>query len=144
MIEGVKVTPLRIISDERGMVMHMLRSDSETFVNFGEVYFSVVNPDKVKGWKFHKERFQNMVVPSGMIKLVIFDDREGSKTKGAIYELEIGSDNYQLVFLPPQIWYGFKGISNGPSIIANLADKPHDPKESITKDLSDPSIPYKW
>ena len=144
MIDGVKVVPLKKIEDERGKVLHMLRSDSELFTKFGEVYFSVVNPGVVKAWKKHKLMTQHFAVPSGAIKLVLFDDRDGSNTKGKKQEIEIGESNYSLVRIPPKVWYGFKGISKTSSLIANCSDIPHDPMESKKKDINDPEIPYKW
>ncbi len=83
-IAGVVVKPLRQLLDERGKVMHMLRADSAEFERFGEVYFSVVNPGAVKAWHLHKEMALNYAVPVGNIKMVLFDDREGSPTRGAL------------------------------------------------------------
>ena len=48
MIEGVKISKLKIISDDRGKVMHMLRNDSQVFKSFGEVYFSTIYENKIK------------------------------------------------------------------------------------------------
>lgn len=144
MIQGVAIKPLKKFPDERGMVMHMLRSDAETFKGFGEAYFSVVNPGVVKGWKYHKEVVQNMVAPVGMIKMVIFDSREDSSTKGQIQEIEFGIENYNLITIPPKVWYSFKGMSNSPSMITNITNLPYRADESMTKDLSDESIPYTW
>jgi dTDP-4-dehydrorhamnose 3,5-epimerase len=144
MIEGVIVEKLKKIEDNRGSLMHMLRCDSPHFTVFGEIYFSYINCGAVKAWKKHMKMTQNFAVPAGNIKLVIYDDRENSSTKGKVYEIEIGEDNYCLVTIPPMLWYGFKGISNSPSLIANCADIPHDPAEIMRIDFSDPKIPYKW
>ena len=81
-IDGVRVTPLRRIPDERGAVLHMLREDDEHFERFGEIYFSTVYPGVVKGWHLHREMTLNYAVPMGMVKLVCYDDREGSPTRG--------------------------------------------------------------
>ena len=143
-IEGVTVTPLKQFKDERGVVMHMIKKNSENFKDFGEIYFSFVNPNVVKGWKYHKSIFQNFAVPVGKIKLVIFDDRKLSKTKGHLHEIEFGADDYKLITLPPKIWYSFKGISVQPAMIANLIDQVHSPDECIVKELNDNSIPYQW
>ena len=97
MIEGVIITPLKQIEDENGKVMHMLRKDSKVFKKFGEIYFSCGYPDVVKAWHIHKEMTLNNCCVVGMIKLVLYDSREGSSTKGEIMELFIGEDNYCLV-----------------------------------------------
>ncbi len=104
MINGVIIKDLKQIADERGKVMHMLRCDSPLFDKFGEIYFSVVNPGVVKAWKRHKKMTQNFAVPIGMIKLVIYDNRDGTTSYGRTEVLEIGEDNYCLVKIPPLVW----------------------------------------
>jgi len=144
-IEGVIIVPLKQIADERGTVLHMLRADSPVFDRFGEVYFSEVNYQMVKAWKRHQRMTQNFAVPTGNIKLVIYDDRNDSPTRGNIEQLIIGRpDNYVLVRIPPGLWYGFQGLNEQPSLIANCADMPHDPEESEQKPTDDPSIPFTW
>ena len=104
MIEGVVVTPLRQMVDERGKVMHMLRSDSAVFSGFGEIYFSTVHPGAIKGWHIHKRMVLNYAVPHGCIKFVLYDDRAESATCGELQEIFLGPDNYCLVTVPPLVW----------------------------------------
>jgi len=144
MIEGVEIFPLRQISDERGKIMHMLRCDDPHFEQFGEIYFSVVYPGVVKGWHLHKVMTLNYAVISGMIKLVLYDDRASSSTRSEIMELFLGQDNYQLVKIPSGIWNGFKGIGTTPAIVANCATIPHTPDEMVRKDPHTSDIPYDW
>lgn len=144
MIEGVIITPLRQISDERGKVMQMLRSDAPQFRGFGEIYFSCVYPRAVKAWHLHKRMVLNYAVPYGNIKFVLYDDRADSPTKGEIQELFLGPDNYCLVTVPPMVWNGFKGVGAETAIVANCASIPHDPDENTRRDPADPSIPYDW
>jgi dTDP-4-dehydrorhamnose 3,5-epimerase len=144
MIDGVRLTPLKQISDERGKVMHMLRSDSEAFQGFGEIYFSTVFPGAIKGWHIHTKMWLNYAVPHGRIKFVLYDGRSGSPTKGEIQEIFLGPDNYQLVTVPPLVWNGFKGIGTEMAIVANCASIPHDPTEIDRMDPFDTRIPYDW
>lgn len=144
MIKGVRVIPLRKIPDERGMVMHMLRRDDPHFEQFGEMYFSVIYPGAIKGWHYHKKMTLNYAVVSGMIKLVLYDDRPRSPTRGKLQELLVGDANYVLVQIPPKVWNGCKGVGVTPAIIANCATLPHDPTEIVRRDPFDPTIPYTW
>jgi dTDP-4-dehydrorhamnose 3,5-epimerase len=144
MIHDVVVTPLRQIADERGKVMHMLRSDSRQFAGFGEIYFSCVFEGAVKAWHLHKRMVCSYAVPHGRIKLVLYDDRPESPTRGAIQEMLVGEGNYCLVTIPPRIWSGFKGLGPSMSIVANCASIPHDPAEGERLDAFDSSIPYVW
>jgi len=144
MIEGVKVTPLRQIPDERGKIMHMLRSDAPGFAGFGEIYFSCVYPGAIKGWHIHKRMTLNYAVPVGNVKFVLYDDRAGSTTRGEVQELFLGADTYNLVTVPPMVWNGFKGIGTEMAIVANCASLAHDPDEIGRLDPFDPKIPYTW
>jgi len=141
---GVKIKLLKEIYDERGFVKHMLRSDSSFFTTFGEVYFSFIKPNIVKGWKCHKLVTQNMAVPQGVLRLVLFDPREGSPSKGKLIELVIGDGNYCLVQIPPGIVYGFQSVSKAGALIANCIDMPHQPDESIIIPIDSDEIPYCW
>ncbi|HOW53925.1 MAG TPA: dTDP-4-dehydrorhamnose 3,5-epimerase family protein [Syntrophorhabdaceae bacterium] len=144
MIDGVRISPLRQIPDERGKVMHMLRNDSEVFIGFGEIYFSCVYPDAIKAWHIHKRMTLNYAVPHGNIKLVLYDDRNASKTRGELQEIFLGPENYCLVTIPPMVWNGFKGIGSEMAIVANCSSIPHDPNEIERMDPFDLSIPYNW
>ena len=144
MIEGVLVKPLKRIPDERGTIMHMMRVDDPEFEHFGEIYFSTVYPGVVKGWHIHSEMTLNYAVIHGAIKLVLYDDREGSRTRGEIQEILLGQDNYCLAKIPRMVWNGFKGIGTEMAVVANLATMPHQPDEINRLDPFDPKIPYDW
>ena len=144
MIEGLILTPLKQIFDERGKVMHMIREDSPVFSRFGEIYFSCTHPGVVKAWHLHQEMTLNYAVIYGEIKFVLFDDRPGSKTRGMIQELFISPENYMLVTVPPMIWNGFKSVGISTSIVANCATLPHSSDELLRRPPNDPEIPYNW
>lgn len=145
MINGVIIKKLRKIPDERGMILHMLRRNDIEFKEFGEIYFSMVHPGVVKGWHLHKKMILNYAVIQGMIKLVLFDDRKQSSTKGELMEIFTGEDNYNLITIPSGVWNGFKGIGIKPAIVANCSTLPHDPKEIIRMDpFNNKIIKYDW
>ena len=143
-IEGLRVTPLRRIPDERGAVFHMLRCDSDAFEKFGEIYFSMVYPGAIKAWHLHKEMTLNYAVPVGMVKLVCYDDRAESPTRGNLIELHVGELNYALVTIPPFVWNGFKSVGLQPALVANCATIPHSPDEIERLDPFSPDVPYDW
>ena len=143
-IDGVVVKKLNKIPDERGTIFHMLRNDDPIFEEFGEIYFSMIYPEVIKGWHIHEKMTLNYAVICGMIKLVLYDDREDSPTKGNLMEIFMGEQNYVLVKVPPLVWNGFKGIGTTPSIVANCATIPHDPEEIKRLDPFSDKIPYNW
>ena len=144
MIKGVQVIPLKRIPDERGTVYHMLRSTDLHFKQFGEIYFSTVYKGVVKGWHKHCEMTLNYACIFGRVKLVLYDEREGSPTKGELMEIFLGPDDYSLVVIPPEVWNGFKGMSEPCAIVANCCTHPHDPSRSTRMDPFENHIPYDW
>ena len=143
-IEGIKITPLKIIKDHRGSVMHMIRNDNEVFEEFGEIYFSTIFENKIKAWHLHKEATLNYACVFGKVKLVLFDERKTSKTYGEYQELLLSLDNYSLITIPPNIWNGFKGMNKESSIIANCLNLPHNEKEMVRLEIDDMRFNYKW
>jgi dTDP-4-dehydrorhamnose 3,5-epimerase len=143
-IHGVFLHPLKQIPDERGKVMHMLRRDDPWFERFGEIYFSLVYPGAVKGWHIHKVMTLNYAVIMGKIKLVLYDERENSPTRGKLQEIFTGEDNYCLITIPPNVWNGFKGLGVEPALVANCSTDPHDPSEIVRLDPFSDRIPYDW
>lgn len=142
-IEGLEFVPLARIPDERGTIYHMLRRTDPHFREFGEIYFSSVYRDVVKGWHRHREMTLNYACIWGRIKLVLVDDREGSATRGVVVERFLGPDDYALAIVPPGIWTGFKGMTEV-AIVANCATHPHDPALTDRLDPFSASIGYDW
>ena len=144
MIDGVVISPRRQIVDERGKVMHMLKKTDPEFNEFGEIYFSFVFPGVVKAWHLHERMIINYSVPVGRIKLVLFDSRSDSPTKGELQEIYLGEDQHCLVTIPPLVWNGFKGLGTATSLVANCSSIPHDPLEISRLDPHESFIKYDW
>ena len=142
-IAGVDIVPLRRIPDERGTIYHMLRSTDPHFIAFGEIYFTSIYRGVVKGWHRHRDMTLNYACISGRIKLVLYDDRPDSPTKGTLVERFLGPDDYSLVSIPPGVWSGFKGMAEE-SLVANCATHPHDPSRTERIDPFGDRIPYDW
>jgi dTDP-4-dehydrorhamnose 3,5-epimerase len=143
-IEGVRVIGLRRIPDERGTIFHMLSKSDPHFTEFGEIYFSSVYPGIVKGWHRHREMTLHYACVFGRVKLVLYDERPESQTKGQLMEIFLGPDDYSLVIIPPEVWNGFKGMSDPYAIVANCCSHPHDPSRSSRLDPFENHIPYDW
>ena len=144
MIDGVKLIPLRQIPDERGKIMHMLKCTDAHFEKFGEIYFSVAYPGVIKGWHLHTKQVQFYAVISGMIKLVLFDERKDSPTHKELMEIFTGEDNYQLIRIPVGVVNGYKTIGMKPAIVANCSTLPHEPDEMVRYDPLKSHIKYDW
>jgi dTDP-4-dehydrorhamnose 3,5-epimerase len=143
-IEGVQIVPLRRFPDERGTILHMLKATDPHFRQFGEIYFSTAYKSVIKGWHRHREMTLNYACIVGRIKLVLYDDRPESPTRGALMELFLGPDNYSLVVIPPEVWNGYKGMTDPFAMVANCCTHPHDPSRSTRLDPFSSAIPYDW
>ena len=143
-IDGAQVISLQRIPDDRGTIYHMLRRTDPHFQQFGEIYFSSIYKNVIKGWHKHREMTLNYACVFGRIKLVLYDDRKGSPTNDALMEIFLGPDNYSLVIIPPEVWSGFMGMSEPFAIVANCCTHPHDPSRSTRLDPFKNDIPYDW
>ena len=146
LIKGVRTKPLRIVPDERGRLFEMLRRDEPIFKKFGQVYCTTVNVGVVKGWHYHKKQTDHFVCVAGMIKLVAYDGRKGSATKGLVNEFFIGTHHPLLVQIPPHVWHGFKGISAPEALVINIPPEPyrHERPDEYRADPHQNDIPYDW
>ncbi len=146
MIEGVVVKKLKLIPDERGRLMEILRSDEEIFSRFGQVYMTTTYPEVVKAWHFHKKQDDFITCVHGMLKLVLYDRREDSPTRGEINQFFIGDYNPVLVKVPKMVIHGWMCISTEEAIIINAPTEPYDAQHPDENRI-DPhtnDIPYRW
>lgn len=146
MIDGVLVKKLRVIPDERGRLMEILRSDDELFSKFGQVYMTTTYPGVIKAWHLHKVQTDNIVALKGMLKLALYDDRDGSPTKGELNEFFIGEHNPMLVQVPSNVYHGWKCISESEAIVINVPTEAYNYKEPDEHRLPYDTelIPYDW
>jgi dTDP-4-dehydrorhamnose 3,5-epimerase len=146
MIEGIMIKKLRVIPDERGRLMEILRMDDEMFKGFGQVYMTTANPGVVKGWHYHKKQYDNMAVVKGMMKIVLYDGRPDSATYGEINEIFAGEHNPVLVHIPPYVYHGFKCISAEEAVVVNTPTDVYNYKDpdEFRVHPHDNDIPYEW
>lgn len=137
-VNDIIITELSRIPVLGGDVQHALKNTDLGFHGFGEVYFSRVNFKKIKAWKMHKEMTLNLVVPVGKVRFVFF-----SRSLLGPYRTEtIGEDSYSRLTVPPCLWFGFIGLGQTDSLVVNIANIPHDPEESVSKEIDE--IPFNW
>lgn len=141
--------PLKIIPATGGPVLRLLRQDRtfrELFPNgIAEIYFSEIQPGIIKGWKLHRRQNALFSVPWGLIRLVLYDKREESFTKGTLSVQYLGRpDYYRMLRIPAGVWYGFQCLGETAALICNCVDLQHDPEEGIKLPITDPAIPYHW
>lgn len=145
MIDGVGVKQLRVIPDERGRLMEILREDDQVFERFGQVYLTTALPGVIKAWHAHQHQADCFTCVHGAIRLVLYDDRDDSPTRGVLQEFEIGEDEPWLVRIPPRVWHGFQCLSENEALVINVVTRPYDHAEP--DELRRPTygdIPFDW
>jgi len=146
MIDGVKTKTLRVIPDERGRLMEILRADDSLFSKFGQVYMTTTYPGVVKAWHKHVKQKDNVACVRGMIKLALYDPREDSPTFKEVNQIYMGIHNPLLVQIPPGIYHGWMCVSEEEAIMVNIPTEVYDYKNPDEQRL-DPhnnEIPYDW
>lgn len=134
--------PLKIIDHPDGNILHSLKSSSESFIRFGEAYFSFINHGAIKGWKKHNKVTLNICVPIGAIRFII---HSGEKLENGLVdadEIVLDRSNYNILSIPPGSWVAFQGLGKQTNMLLNIIDYEHDPNESDNKSLD--SYPYNW
>ena len=141
-IDDLTITSLNIIEHNDGNIRHIIKIGDAGYVGFGEAYFSSINENSIKAWKKHKKMTCNLVVPSGYVRFVMYDNRKDSKSKGMFDEVILSEENYNRLTIPPGIWFGFQSVKPITSTIINIASIKHDPNETERKELRE--INFNW
>lgn len=141
-IQGLYLNSLKIIKTDGGEVLQAIKNNEESFVEFGEAYFSTINYKIVKGWKRHNKMTLNLIVPIGSIKFVIFDNRESQNENGIYFDVILSRKNYMRLTIPPHVWFAFQGQDRSSNTLLNIASIKHDNSEVDQKEIDE--IPYDW
>jgi dTDP-4-dehydrorhamnose 3,5-epimerase len=146
MIEGVKIKKLRVIPDERGRLMEILRSDDDLFVQFGQVYVTTTYPGVVKAWHLHKKQTDNVACVQGMIKLALYDPREGSSTFNQVDQFYLGVHQPLMVQIPKDVYHGWMCVSQEEAVVVNIPTEvyKYDEPDEYRLDAHSDRIPYDW
>ena len=146
MIKGVKTKKLRVIPDERGWLMEILRCDDEFFEKFGQVYITTAYPNVVKAWHYHKKQTDNFTCIKGVMKVALYDAREDSSTYKEVNEFFVGEKNPVLISVPPMVYHGFKAVGTETAYFLSIPTLPYNYEEPDEYRLPPDTkeIPYDW
>ena len=146
MIEGVRIKTLRVIPDERGRLMEILRRDDEIFTKFGQIYITTAYPGVIKAWHYHKIQTDNLTAVAGMAKVALYDARENSPTYKKLEEYFMGVHNPLLIQIPPMVYHGYKCISSEEAVVINCPTEPYNrtTPDECRVDPFNNDIPYNW
>lgn len=146
MIEGVRTKPLRLIPDDRGYLMEILRDDDELFLKFGQCYVSATYPGIVKAWHAHRLQTDHFCCLRGNVKVGLWDGREDSPTYRQTQALVIGELNRTLVQIPPGVWHGWVCLGTDLAIVLNIPTEHYnyETPDELRRPWDDPEIGFTW
>jgi dTDP-4-dehydrorhamnose 3,5-epimerase len=146
MIDGVMIKKLKVMPDDRGRLMEIVRCDDEFFERFGQVYMTTTYPGVVKAWHMHRLQTDHMTAIHGMFRLALYDARDGSPTRGELQEVHMGVHNPVMVRIPPGVYHGWICVSEHEGIVVNVPDLPYDyaSPDEYRLPLDTTEIPYDW
>jgi dTDP-4-dehydrorhamnose 3,5-epimerase len=146
LIDGVQVKRLRLIPDARGFLMEMLRKDWPEFERFAQAYVTACYPGVIKAWHYHQKQNDYFACVWGMARVVLYDDRPGSPSRGTLNEFHMGQLNPMLLKIPAGVYHGFTAEGGATALIVNFPTNlyDYDRPDEHRLPYDDPSIPYRW
>ncbi|MCC6446977.1 MAG: dTDP-4-dehydrorhamnose 3,5-epimerase family protein [Armatimonadetes bacterium] len=146
LIDGVELKPLKRNADERGFLMELLRVDDPIFEQFAQVYVSMNYPGVVRAWHAHEKQKDHFACIKGMIKVALYDDREGSPTRGTVNEFFIGDNNPMMIKIPIGVYHGYKTIGAEPALLLNFPTQLYNREQpdELRLPYNSERIPYSW
>ncbi len=128
-LDKIKFFKKKIIINPKGNIMKFMKKNDKNYKKFGEVYFTWIKKNCLKGWKYHKEMHMNLTVPVGSIKFFFYDEKKNLRKNFMISEKKFGT-----LYIPPRIWFAFQNVDKKKaSLLVNFSNIVHDKEESINK-----------
>ena len=129
-INGLKKIKKKIIKNSKGDILKFLVKKDPYFRGFGEIYFTEIKKNKIKGWNCHKKFYCILTVPFGKVKFTFIDGRSKMKSYLKKQIIHVDKNRYNIILVPPGVWFSFKSFTKL-SIVANCINHPHSDRESI-------------
>lgn len=146
LLKDVLVRQLKIIPDDRGFLMEIMRSDWPEFMEFAQTYVTGCYPGVYKAWHYHKKQWDHFICLGGMARVVLYDARPVSPTGGKINVFHIGNLNPVLLRIPPYVYHGFTAEGGQTALMVNFPSQLYNYKDpdEFRAPYNDPAIPYNW
>ncbi|MEE9414788.1 MAG: dTDP-4-dehydrorhamnose 3,5-epimerase family protein [Acidimicrobiales bacterium] len=151
LIEGMQVRETRPVPHEDGHVTEIARADwgilSQPVV---QVHMTTTMAGRVRAWGLHQKSTDRLFVVNGLVRIVLFDGRLHSPTRGRFTELTLSEKNPALVTVPPDVYHGWKNIGTTEAIVINMPTRvyQYDEPDALDlpwdSDLAAELIPYRW
>ena len=150
-IAGVIFRPTRPVPHEDGHLAEVARGDWEGLDGpIVQVHTTTTFPGRIRAWGLHQRSTDRLFVVDGLIRIAVYDGRNGSPTRGVINEFTVSGKNPGLLVIPPNLYHGWKNIGPNEAVIINMPSLMYDHEAPDALDLPWDSaeahdiIPYRF
>ena len=145
-IHDVVVKKLTTHSDDRGYFREVVREDDNLLKHFGQSAITKSYPGVIKAFHWHNHQDAVWYVVDGMARVVLYDRREGSPTKGVTQVVYAGEDDAVVIFILSGLAIGYQVLGNKPVVLFYHVTQNYDPKAPDEQRIAfdDPEIGFDW
>lgn len=145
-IDGVVVKRLIRHPDDRGFFQEILRDDEDLLRRFGQASLSMSYPGVIKAFHYHERQDDLWFFPVGSAQVVLYDQREGSRTKGRTQVLYPGEHNPLLIVIPVGVVHGYRVLGQSPLMIVYFTTESYQPNDPDEKrwPWNDARVGFNW
>ncbi|OGF35090.1 spore coat protein [Candidatus Falkowbacteria bacterium RIFOXYC2_FULL_48_21] len=146
MIDGIKIKQLKKFSDDRGFFTEVIKFGEDTFHEVKQTSYTETHPGVVKAFHWHRKQWDVWFVVRGMAQVVLYDQRDGSSTKGETQVIYAGQDNPVLISIPPGVVHGYRVLGNEKVCLFYHTSEAYNPAEPDEERIAwnDPVIGFDW
>ena len=127
MIEGVILRTLAPQADERGEICEVFNPAWGVHpAPLVYVYQATVRPGYVKGWIVQRHQDDRLFVSIGRIRIVLYDDRADSPTRGMLNSFTVTERNRALVVIPRGVFHAVQNVGESEAVYINMPTAPYN------------------
>jgi dTDP-4-dehydrorhamnose 3,5-epimerase len=147
LIDGVVLHEVRSVVTRNGITTEVLRKDwgvtGAEIVHAIHVHFRA---GALSAWHMHRRKTDHLFVVAGLLRAVLYDDRDGSPTRGLVNELHLSPARPQLVVIPAGVFHGLQALGSEPAAFVNYFDDAYSYDEPDDHRLppDTDAIPYRF
>ena len=147
LIDGVALHEMPNILTRNGVTTEVVRPEwavgSLPIVHMIHV---ALRPRAISAWHCHHLQTDRIFVTDGTLRIVLFDDREGSPTRGKVDVLLLGRLRPGTLLIPPFVWHGIENLEHRTAGFINFFDRPYcyENPDEWRLPLDTDAIPYRF
>lgn len=146
MIDDVVLKECRVHTDDRGLLIEIVRDDEPVFRQVRQTTFTVAYPGVIKAFHWHRRQWDVWFFTTGMAQVVLHDLRAESPTRGRTQVLFMGERRPATVAIPPGVAHGYRVLGTVPAGLVYHTTERYDPTDPDEQRIpwDDPAIGFDW